>query len=121
MTRDESGLTFRSAAERPRADRGVCLGRGSNARERWDDPFAVDLEDPLLIAAHQIDVELANADRGELAELFDVLIDLAGHAKAVDRLVVNEGRVRRTGFGMVLVVVTRAVPHVGGEVGRKAL
>src|SRR5439155_1496399 len=65
-------------------------GRGGNPRQGGDDPFAVDLEDFFFVTAHQIDVELVNADRGELAELFDVLIDLPGHAKAVDRLVVNE-------------------------------
>src|SRR2546422_11368684 len=57
------------------------LGGGRHASEGRDDALAVDLEDPLLLTAHEVNVELADPDSGELPQLFDVLLDLAGHAK----------------------------------------
>src|SRR5438874_2947383 len=64
------------------------LGRRGRARKGGDDALAVELEDSFLLAAHEIDVELADADGGELAKLCDVLVDLARHAETVDGFVV---------------------------------
>src|SRR2546425_2605982 len=68
--------------------------RGFGTGERGDDLLAVDLEDPLLLTAHEVNVELTDPDSGELPQFFDVLLDLAGHTKTIDRLVVDERRVR---------------------------
>src|SRR2546423_13797131 len=96
-------------------------GGGGHPRERGDDALAVKLEDPLLLAAHEIDVELPDADGGELTELVDVLVDLAGDAEAVHRLIVDECGVRGSGLGVMLVVVARAIAHVRGEIRRQPL
>jgi len=99
----------------------VRHGRRGRASERGDDALAVELEDPFLLAAHEIDVELTDADGSELAQLCDVLLDLAGHAETVDGFVVDECGIRRPRFGVVLVVVPGSVPDVRGEIGGQAL
>src|SRR3989442_10168036 len=68
---------------------GARLGGGGRSRQCRDDALAIDLEDLLLLAAHEVDVELTHADRGELPQLFDVLLDLTGHAETVNRFVVD--------------------------------
>src|SRR5207247_2442746 len=103
---------------------GAARSRLVYDRDGFGWSFASDgdeLEDAFLLAAHEIDVELTNPDRGKLAELLDVLVDLAGHAEAVDGLVIDERRVRRTRLGVMLVVVPGTVSHVRGEIGREAL
>src|SRR5882762_5804315 len=95
------------------------LSGGSHPTKRGDDALAVELEDPLLLTAHEIDVELTDADRRELTELLDVLVDLAGHAETIDGLVVHERGVRRSRLSVMLVVVPRAIPHVRREIGRE--
>src|SRR5256885_624320 len=111
----ESAPLPRQEADRPR------LGGGRNPGERRDDALAIELEDPLLLAAHEIDVELTDADRGELAELFDVLVDLAGDAETIDRFVVDECGIRGPRLGVMLVVIARAISDVRGEVGWESL
>src|SRR5439155_92661 len=103
---------------------GAARSRLVYDRDGFGWSFASDgdeLEDASPLAAHEIDVERTNPDRGKLAELLDVLVDLAGHAEAVDGLVIDERRVRRTRLGVMLVVVPGTVSHVRGEIGREAL
>ena len=50
-----------------------------------------------------------------------MLVHFADHAKAIDRLVVDEGGIRRARLGVVLVVVAGPVTHVRGEVAGKAV
>ena len=50
-----------------------------------------------------------------------MLVDLAGHAEAIDGLVVHERGVRRSRLSVVLVVVARAISHICREVGRESL
>src|SRR5438093_8553379 len=101
--------------------RGAGLGRSRQARERRDDALAVELQDPLLLAAHEVDVELTDADCAERLQLLDVLVDLPGDTEAANRFVVDERGVRRAGFRVMLVVVARAIPHVRGQIRGETL
>ena len=96
--RDEKlHFDLRSRIERSRgAPREMRLGseRGSHIPQSGDYFPSVCLEDLLLVAAHEVDVELPHADGGQLAELRDVLFCIADHTEALDRLIVDEGRVR---------------------------
>ena len=69
----------------------------------------------LLVAVHQVEVELVDAGRCELAELGDVLLDRPEDAEPVGHLVADEGRIRRADLGVVVVVVALAVPDVAGQ------
>src|SRR5437764_3708702 len=122
LVRHERLREPRESASLPRekADR-ARLGGGGNSGERRDDALAVELEHPLLFAAHEIDVELTDADGGQLAELFDVLVDLAGDAETIDRFVVDECGVRGARLRVMLVVVAGPISDVRGEIGRESL
>ena len=69
---------------------------------------AVDLERLLLVAVHQVDVELVDAGIGQLAQLLDMVLDGADDAEAVDDLIAHERCVGRADFGVVQVVVALA-------------
>src|SRR5258708_7154831 len=95
--RDEKlHFDLRSRIERSRG--APCEMRlGSERRrhipQRGDYFAAVGLEDLLLVAAHQVDVELLHADGRQLPELRDVLLCIADHTEALYRFVIDEGRV----------------------------
>src|SRR5712692_4684741 len=95
--------------------------RGGRAPDGGDDLLAVDVEDALLVTAHEVDVELTDAERGELAQFRDVLVGLADHAEAVDGLVVHECGVRGPRLGVVVIVVAGPAADVGGEIRGKSL
>src|SRR5207248_10671662 len=59
-------------------------------RELRDDLAPVGLEGLLLAAAHEVDVELVDADRLELAQLRGRGLDVAEDAEAADELVGDE-------------------------------
>src|SRR5258706_14902846 len=93
--RDEKlHFDLRSRIERSRG--APCEMRlGSERRrhipQRGDYFAAVRFEYLLLIAAHEVDVELLHADGRQLPELRDVLLRIADHTEAFHRLVVHEG------------------------------
>src|SRR6266540_2672646 len=68
--------------------------RGCHIPQCGDYFSAVRLEDLLLVAAHEVDVELPHTDGGELSELRDVIFCIADHTEALHRLIVDKGRVR---------------------------
>src|SRR6266542_6229602 len=111
--------TMRGAPDRPERPSGERRRR--HAPQRRDHARAVLLELPLLVAAHEVEVELGGPRLGERVELLDMLADLAAHAEAIDRLVVDESRVGRSRLGVMPVVVPRPVADVAGEVGRQSL
>ena len=90
-------------------DLGARTSRRTSAHGR-DDVAAVGLELVLLVAVHEVEVELVDAGRGELAQLGDVLVDRAEDAEPVGDLVADEGRVGRADLGVVVVVVARRGP-----------
>src|SRR5712691_1715188 len=55
-----------------------------------NDLAAVDLQLGLLVAVHQIDVELRHPGRGEVTQLLDVVRDLAEDAEPVGHLILDE-------------------------------
>src|SRR5258705_2769664 len=114
---------LRSQIERSRG--APCEMRlGSERRrhipQRGDYFAAVRFEDLLLVAAHQVDVELLDADGRQLPELRDVLLRIADHTEALDRFVIDEGGVRRARLGVVLVVVSGPAADIGGAIPRPA-
>ena len=94
--------------------RAVACGA---AAQRRDDALAVAVERRLLRVVHEVDVELVDAERLELAQLGDVVLDRAEHAEAVDDLVGHELGVRVAGAPVVGVVVALA----GADVVRQRL
>ena len=91
-----------------------CRSRRGTLKRR-DDLAAVDLEDGLFIAVHQVDVELVDARVGKALELGEMVVDRAEHAEAVGHLVADEARVRRPHLGVVEVVVALPVADVAGQ------
>src|SRR5688500_8737290 len=72
----------------------------------------------LLVAVHQVDVELVDARIGQGRELGAVLVDRSDHAEAIDHVVGDKLRVVGADFCVVQVVVALAVADVGGQTGR---
>jgi hypothetical protein len=72
----------------------------------------------LLPLGHQVDVELVDADRLELAELLDRLVGRAQHAEAVADLVAHERAVLGARARVLVVVVARLVRDVVGQRAR---
>src|SRR5207302_737561 len=75
------------------------------ARELRDDLPPVRLQGLLLAVRHEVDVELVDADRLELAQLRGDGLDAAENAEAVDDLVGHELAVLRADARVLLVVV----------------
>src|SRR3712207_4568520 len=71
-----------------------------DAGELRDDLAPVGGERVLLAVGHEVDVELVDADRLELAELVRALGGIADDAEAVADLVRDELAVRRTDAGV---------------------
>ena len=67
----------------------------------------VDVERRFFVAAHQVDVELVDAESRQFAQAAPVLLDGADDAEAVHDLVRDELRVAAADFGMVAIVVAR--------------
>src|SRR6266542_1193901 len=83
----------RRAGARRRRRRGPLR---RHRRELRDDLLAVRAQDLLLALGHEVDVELVDADRLQLAQLLRRLLDGAEDAEAVGDLVRHELAVRRT-------------------------
>src|SRR2546426_1116361 len=81
-------------------------------RERRGDVSTVDLEHLLLVAIHQVDIELIDTDLGQPPKLGQVAVARADHAEPVGHLVANEARIRRADLGMMEVVVARPIPDI---------
>ena len=103
-----------------------CRSRacGGAVPQGRNDVTAVDLEDALLVAVHQVDVELVDAGVREAPELRDVIVDRAEHAEPVGDLVADEPGVGRPDLGVVQVVValtvagrSRSGPRAAGRAG----
>src|SRR5262249_31343773 len=75
-----------------RASRRASTSSGGELR---DDLPPVDLERLFLAVRHQVDVELVDADRLQLAQLLDGLLGRAEDAEALDDVVGHELAVRR--------------------------
>src|SRR5436190_22567006 len=99
----------RAPRRRRLVPRGLPPSGGAGRRSQGrDDLQAVDLEDGLLVAVHQVDVELVDPHLGEPAELRDVVVDRAEDAEAVRDLVPDAPRVRRPDLPGVVVVIALA-------------
>src|SRR5712671_6335711 len=83
---------------------------GNSFVVRQDFP-SVDLQGLFLIAAHQIDVELRDADFPQRFQFLTVLFDGADKAKAVDDLIGHKISVVAADFAMVQVVVLTTIFH----------
>src|ERR671939_598285 len=90
-------------------------GSGGHAGEFRDDVVAVGPERLLLALRHQVDVELVDADRLELAQLLRRLRGCAEDAEAVADLVGDELAVLRADAGVLVVVVELPRLHVVGQ------
>src|SRR5581483_4556581 len=107
-----------------RRARACARGRGrgpalrGDAGELGDDLAAVGLERLLLAVRHQVDVELADADGLELAQLPRAVAGRPDHAEAVADLVGDELAVLRADAGVVLVVVELARLDEVGQLRR---
>ena len=77
--------------------------------------LAVGRERLLLAVRHQVDVELVDADRLELAQLRGRLLGVAEDAEAVADLVGDELAVLRADAGVLVVVVELARLDVVGQ------
>src|SRR5260370_5053364 len=75
----------------------------------------VDVEGFLLVAGHEVDVELGDAYFAEAVELLAVLVDGADEAEAVDDLVADEIGVVAANFAVVEIVVLATVFYERGE------
>ena len=99
----------------------ACPATSSLRRpERGDDVAAVGLQLGLLVAVHEVQVELVDPGLRQLAQLGDVLVGLAEDAEPVGHLVAHEGRIGRADLGVVQVVVAGPVGDVAGQ-GRRQL
>src|SRR5215203_781629 len=96
-----------------RAERRSGLRR--DPRELRDDLLAVSAQNLFLALRHQVDVELVDADRLQLAQLLDRLLDGAEHAEAVGNLVGDALAVGGPDARVILVVVELARLDVVSE------
>src|SRR5712671_6679410 len=71
--------------------------------------LSVDVQGLLFIAAHQVDVELRDANLPQCLELFAVLFDGADKAKAIDDLVGHKISVIAADLTVVQVVILAPV------------
>src|SRR3990170_877266 len=92
-----------------------CSSRRRHARQRRDDLAAVDLDLLLLVAVHEVEVELVDAGRGQFAQLADVVVRGSQDAEAVGPLVAHEAGIGRADLGVVEVVVAGAVLDVARQ------
>src|SRR5918992_505928 len=97
---------------------GAARSRGGSGRrvaQRRNDLATVDFELLLLVAVHEVDVELVDAGVGELPQLGDLLVGRPEHAEAVGHLVADERGVARTDLGVMVIVVPGTVRDVAGQ------
>ena len=78
--------------------------------ERWDDVLPVGLDLFLLVAVHQVEVELVDARDLQLAQLGHMLVGRAEDAEPIGYLIADERGIRRADLGMVAVVVAGPGP-----------
>src|ERR687896_343891 len=112
----------RRRRRRPAAPSGPRGGLSGSARqlrgdacEAGKDLLPVRLERLLLALGHEVDVELVDADRLELAQLGDALLGVADDGEAVGDLVGDELAVLGADAAVVLVVVELARLHELGQ------
>src|SRR5207302_63693 len=113
---DDQGA--RAPPVRPSETTGRDAGSGRHARELRQDVPPVRPERLFLALRHQVDVELVDADRLELAQLLRGLLGGAEDAEAIADLVRDELPVLRAHAAVVLVVVELACADEVGERGR---
>ena len=77
--------------------------------------LAVGLQLGLLVAVHEVDVELVDAGLVQLEEPSHVLLGRSHDAEAVGHLVGHELRVVGADLGVVAIVVALALADVAGE------
>ena len=83
--------------------------------ERGEDVAAVRLKRLLLVLRHQVDVELIDPDRLELAQLCDRQLRIAEDSEAVADLVRHELAVLCADAGVLVVVIELPRLDVVGE------
>ncbi len=66
---------------------------------------AVDVERFFFVAAHEVNVELGDADFAERVELFAMLFDRADEAETIDHFIAHEVRVVAADFTVMVIVV----------------
>src|SRR2546421_11862092 len=88
--------------------------RGREPGGDGNDLAAVAVELVFLVAVHEIDVELVDPGRGQLAQLFDMLVDFAQHAETIRHLVAHKGSIAGPNLGVVVVVVSGPIRDVAG-------
>src|SRR5687768_1712568 len=90
-------------------------GLDDDSLHRRDDLATVDLERLLLVAVHQVDVELVDTGVGQFGQLAPVVVDRSDDAEAVDHLVGHELCIGRADLRVMQVVVSRPVANVTGQ------
>jgi len=68
-----------------------------------------------FFAAHEVDIELGDADRAEAVELLAMLLDGADETEAIDDFIGNEIGVIAADFAMMVVIVFAFVFDEGSE------
>ena len=75
----------------------------------------VSLQSQLFVPAHQIYIELRHSHLGQLFQLLTVGLDRTHQAKAVHYFIGNKLGIVASHLGMMLVIVSGAVLHVGSQ------
>src|SRR5215469_11440254 len=105
-------MSYESSAVKANKAIEVRLGGNGRLQTRQDVP-AECCELGLLVAAHQVDIELSYPDRRQLLEPANVFIRGPDHGEPVHDLVRDEFSIRASNFCMMQVIVPLAAAHVG--------
>ena len=76
---------------------------------------AVDIERFFFVAAHEVDIELCDADFFERVEFFEVGFNRANEAETVDDFIADEIGVVAANFAVVVVIVGALSLYEGCE------
>src|ERR1700722_9284595 len=79
----------------------------------------VNLQRLLLVAAHQINIELRDTDVGQLLQLLSVRLRRADQAETINHFVRDEIGVVAANLAVMLVIIAAAILHKRRERGRK--